>query len=434
MPWNVFVLGYDELGEQLLPRLRHREDYAFYGLLPLEEAVHAEDYNIAKLLDDAFTELAEFSGSVDAIVSYWDFPTSALAPLLRRRYGLPGPSLEAVLKCEHKYWSRVEQRRAVPECVPAFQALDPFAQNPVGDVELPYPFWIKPVKAHSSQLGFRVNDEGTLRRVLPIIRDGIGRFGGPSTEIMTYADVPGAIAAVTGHHCIAERIISAGRQCTLEGYVQGGKVHVYGVVDSIRDRRYRSVLSCYLYPSQLPESVQQRMIDYTRRVMTQIGYDDAPFNVEFYYDRQRDRIWLLEINSRVSRSHAAIFLLVDGAPHLQVMVDLAIGIPPRMPSGEGRYPIAAKRMIRVFHDGIVRRVPSAAEIARVQEAFPGAIVELNVREGMRLSELLHQDSYSYELGVVFLGAANERQLRERFRLCESMLPFTLEPVDRRATA
>lgn len=95
---------------------------------------------------------------------------------------------------------------------------------------------------------------------------------------------------------------------------------------------------------------------------------------------------------------------------------------------------SAKRMIQVFHDGIVRRVPSAAEIARVQEAFPGAIVELNVREGMRLSELLHQDSYSYELGVVFLGAANERQLRERFRLCESMLPFTLEPVDRRATA
>ena len=428
MPWNVFVLGYDEFGARLFPQLRHAADYSFHGLLPLDEAVHADHYSISKLREDAFRELDQFPASIDAIVSYWDFPASALAPLLRHRHGLPGPTLEAVLKCEHKYWGRVEQSRSIPDCVPGFQALDPFAEDAVSQVELDYPLWIKPVKAHSSQLGFRVDDPDALQRVLPIIREGIGRFGEPSEDIVRYADIPDDIATVTGHHCILESIISAGHQCTLEGYVHGGEVHVYGVVDTMRDAQQPSVLSCYIYPSQLPATIQERMIEYTRRLMAHIGYDDAPFNVEFYHDARDDQIWLLEVNSRLSRSHAPLFLLVDGAPHLQVMVDLGLGITPRMPSGEGRYQVAAKRMVRVFHDGIVRKAPSDAEIARVEAMFPGTVVEINVREGMRLSDLLHQDEYSYELAVVFLGADDPRQLRERYRLCETMLPFTIEPL------
>lgn len=428
MTWNVFVLGYDELGERVMTQLRHTADYSFYGLLPLDEVVNADRYSISKLREDAFRELDRFSGSVDAIVSYWDFPSSALAPLLRRRYGLPGPTLEAVLKCEHKYWSRVEQLHSIPDCVPRFQALDPFADDPVSDVELAYPFWIKPVKAHSSQLGFHVDDSDALRRVLPIIREGIGRFGEPLQDILQYADIPDNIATVTGHHCILESIVSAGHQCTLEGYVQGGEVHVYGVVDTIRHGRYPSVLTCYIYPSQLPETVQERMIQCTRQLMEHIRYDNAPFNIEFYHEPQNDQIWLLEVNSRLSRSHAPVFMLVDGAPHLQVMVDVGLGITPRMPRGEGRYQLAAKRMMRVFHDGIVRSIPSDADIARVEEMFPGTIVEINVREGMKLSDLLHQDSYSYELAVVFLGADNHQQLQERYDLCEEMLPFTIEPL------
>jgi len=430
VPWNVFILGYDELGRQLLPRLQHVEDYAFHGLLSLDEAVHTEDYDVDALLSEATAKLDRFPGTVDAVCSYWDFPTSGLAPLIRRHFGLRGPSLEAVLKCEHKYWSRVEQSRVVGDCIPAFQALDPFGDDPVGQVELPYPFWIKPVKAHSSQLGFRVDSPSVLERVIPEIRENIGRLADPFDRVVAHADVPSDIAAITGHQCIIEEIISAGRQFTLEGYVQDGQVHVYGVVDTIRDPRRRSVLCRYSYPSRLPRRVQHRMIEATTRLMTRIGYDDAPFNIEFYYDGRKDRIHLLEVNSRLSRSHAAVFLLVDGAPHFQVMVDVALGLKPRMPRRKGRYAVAAKHMMRVFSDGVVRRVPSEDRIRQVEERFPGTLVELNVEPGTRLSELLHQDSYSYELGVVFIGAHNDNELRHRIRACEAMLPFEIEPVVR----
>jgi biotin carboxylase len=429
MSWNVFVIGYDDLGKELLPQLNHAQDYEFHSLLTMDQVYLAEEYHFDEMVAEARRTIEGFSGSVDAIVGYWDFPTSALLPVLRRDFALRGPSLEAVLKCEHKYWSRLEQSRAVPECVPNFQALDPFDDAAAESLTLDYPFWLKPVKAHSSHLGFLIENARQLEEALPIIRQRIGRFGRPMDEVCAYAEMPDEVARVSGHHCVAESIISAGRQCTLEGYVQNGEVHLTGLVDSQRDERHRSVLLRYEYPSSLSGEIQERMLDYCRRVMHQIGFDEAPFNIEFYHDEESERIWLLEVNSRLSRSHAALFQLVDGAPHFQVMVDVALGIaPPRMPRGEGRYAIAAKQMLRVFEDGIVRRVPSQEEIRRVKEEMPGTLVDIEIQEGTRLSELLHQDSFSFEIGVLYIGADSEEDLERRIERCQEILTFEIDPL------
>ncbi|QOR40790.1 D-alanine--D-alanine ligase [Billgrantia diversa] len=428
MAWNIFMIGLDELSDHLLPHLRHAEEYVIHPLLALDEVVHADEYRFDRLLQDALDQLEQFPGSVDAIVGYWDFPTSLLAPVLCQRLGLRGPSLEAVLKCEHKYWSRLEQAKVVPEYVPSFQMLDPFDDRATESIHIDYPFWIKPVKAHSSRLGFHVADVEQLRDVLPLIRKGIGHFGRPFDDVMAYVELPEEIAAVTGHHCILESIISSGRQCTLEGYVQHGEVHLTGTVDSIRDSQHPSVLMRYEYPSTLPEPVQQRMLAATRGIIGQVGYDDAPFNIEFFYETDNDCVWLLEINTRISRSHAAIFHLVDGAPHIQVMVDVALGMAPRMPHREGLYPLAAKQMLRVFEDGVVRRVPSREDIQCVEEAFPGTVVDIDVHEGMRLSDLRHQDSFSWELGVLFIGADSHDELLSRIAWCSDRLSFDIEPL------
>jgi hypothetical protein len=64
--------------------------------------------------------LRSFDGPIDAVVGYWDLPSIVMLPILRREFGLRGPTLESVLRCQHKYWSRVEQARAVPDEVPGF--------------------------------------------------------------------------------------------------------------------------------------------------------------------------------------------------------------------------------------------------------------------------------------------------------------------------
>jgi hypothetical protein len=425
---NIFVLGLEHFNLAILESMPRADEYEFIGLLDYEEIVRPERVRLPESLAKAEEQLVSFSGSVDAIVGYWDFPTSSILPLLRRRFGLPTTSLEAVLKCEHKYWSRLEQQRAVAEHVPRFCAFDPFDDDPLSKIDLEFPFWIKPIKAHSSYLGFKIRHREDFQTAIRIIRDKIDLFGEPFNQVLSEAALPPEIAGIGGYHCIAEAVISAGRQCTLEGYALGGEVEVYGVIDSVREGEHRSSFSRYQYPSRLPRRVQERMVEAARRLVLHIGYDGSPFNVEFYWNDRTDEIALLEINARISKSHCPLFEEVDGSSHQQVMIDIALRQRPRFPRRKGCHRLAGKFMLRVFHDGIVARVPDATDIRRLRTIFPDARVRVIAHEGMRLSELRLQDSYSFEVAEIFLGARDQKQLLENYRRAVEVLNFRFEPL------
>jgi hypothetical protein len=53
-------------------------------------------------------------------------------------------------------------------------------------------------------------------------------------------------------------------------------------------------------------------------------------------------------------------------------------------------------------------------------------VALNVSIGQRLSELLEQDSYSYELADVFIGAQDEDELLRKYERCLEILTFEID--------
>lgn len=425
---NIFVVGLDPFNLRLLRAVRHADDYAFHGLLDYNEITAARRFDMEALLDKARGVLKAFPEPIDAIVGYWDFPTILMMPILRREFGLRGPTLESVLRCEHKYWSRIEQAKVVPDEVPRFALVDPFDDKAADDLDLAFPFWIKPVKAHSSLLGYRVRNRGELDHALGEIRAGIHHFAEPLDVIMSYADLPEEIAAVDGTKCIAEAIISNGRQCTLEGYAFEGEVEIYGIVDSIRGPN-RSSLVRYEYPSALPSRVKARMQASARAVIQAVGLDDAPFNMEFFYREADDSIALLEINARISKSHSPLFDKVEGVPHKEVMIDVALGKRPDYPARRGRFRYAAKYMPRIYgkhEDEVVVQVPSDAALRGLEERYPGTEIQLHVRPGMRLADNIHRDSYSYELAAVFLGADSRAALRRELHAISQALDIRLE--------
>jgi hypothetical protein len=123
-----------------------------------------------------------------------------------------------------------------------------------------------------------------------------------------------------------------------------------------------------------------------------------------------------------------MFELVDGSPNHQAMVRLALGQDPALPHRAGEYGVAAKWFLRRFEDGVVRRIPSEADLARVHEELPGVAVQVTAEEGERLSDMTQQDSYSFELADVYVGAADEQELVEKYERCLSMLPFEIEDL------
>lgn len=429
---NVFVMGLDRFHLDLLETIRDEDDeYQFLTLFEKSEIVHPPDLDYPTM-DDICAHAKElfdnFVGTVDGVMGYWDLPTSLAVPLIARKHGLPGAPLEAVARCEHKYWSRLEQAAAVPDLIGRFQALDPFDDDPLAGLELDYPFWIKPVKSHSSFLGYYIDRPETLLEHLPTIREKIGIMGRPMNEFLGHVDVPDEIAGVDGYHCIAEELISQGEQCTLEGYGWQGEIEIFGIIDSIRTGRYKSSFSRYQYPSMLPQPVQQRMIEAAERLMRGIGYEGAAFNIEFYWDPDSDRIRLLEVNARISKSHSPLFLMVDGAPNQKVPLHLAVGRKPVFPHRQGEFELAAKFMLRYFEDGLIERVPTEADIEAIRERYPEVRIRVLATQGTRLGDLDFQDSYSFEVAEIFVGGSSQQELQAKYEDVVDRLGFRISPL------
>lgn len=430
---NIFVMGLEPFNRELLETISVDEELCFRPLFEHDEVVHSPDEgypSLDSLIERADEEADRVQGGMDAVIGYWDFPTSCVVPMIAQHRGLPGPSLEAVARCEHKYWSRLEQRKVLPDYVPRFQAIDPFADDPLENLELDYPFWLKPVKAHSSFLGFHIDSAERFTEHLGEIRGNIELMGKPFNEFLAHVDRPAEVREVGGNHCIAEQTIASGYQCTLEGYSWKGEIEIIGIVDSIRSGKHRSSFTRYQYPSKLPVRVQERIIEASRQLMRHLDYDGAAFNIEYFWNRDSDRLSLLEINSRISKSHSPLFLMVDGATNQKVVLDLALGQRPQFPHREGTHKLAAKFMLRYFEDGILERVPTEKDIQRLRSKFSEARLRIVASEGARLSEQQKlRDSYSFEVAELFLGAECQKDLRERYRQALEILGFRVRPLD-----
>lgn len=420
---KVFVIGLEPFNLGMLESIAEGSDIEFHEALSAREAVDIEGpFKLMDLVHLAEERMDEY-GPADAILNYWDFPGSCIGPLLAKRNGLPGSDLEVVAKLEHKYWARVEMEKVIPEASASSCAVDPFAKSMRSQIDLDYPFWIKPFVSHSSYLGFRIEGEEDLRIAQKALREGIGLFGNPFNEFLEKIDIPDNLKGIDGCHCIAEKSIAADVQVTLEGYVFDGDVVIYGAIDSVRQGGAGSSFARYEYPSRLPKKVLARMERLVCKFLGHVGLNNSAFNVEFFWDRETDRVSLLEVNTRLSKSHAPLFQDVDGLSHQKVALDLALGYRPQFHKGVGNWPSAAKFMVRLFQDGKISRVPTHTEIHHMQTRYPEAMVQVLVEEGQKLSHLAFQDSYSFEIADIFIGGRSNEELIQKYADIMENLPF-----------
>ena len=429
MKRNVFVIALEDKQTRAMQTLRERKDLEIHGLLDVSTAVESDNVSFNHLLSLANEQLTAYPGTVDAIIAQWDFPTSVIVPILCQQHHLPSPSITSVLKCEHKYWSRLEQQKVVPDVVPKFCGIDPFAEDPLSQVTLDYPFWLKPVKAFSSHLGFKIESSLHFEQAIKEIRAGIRQLGDAFNEALAYIDVPEEIIHLDGNACIAEEIIS-GVQGAPEGSVFNGEFNIHGIISQPKAENSIALFDRLEYPSNLPEHVHHKMVETAKTFLAHIGYNNGCFNVEFMWDEAREKLWLIEVNTRISQSHSEIFVLVDGMSNHEIAVDIALGQRPSLLNRQGVAPIAAKCFIPFAHrDGVVKRIPSQAEIAALKARLPHTDVVIDVEPGQQLSHLMHQDSFCYRLGTLYVTGNTHEEIEQNYQYCLNVLSFDIEPID-----
>lgn len=421
MPKHFFVLGLDPLRQSFLERVPNAGDYRFHPLLDFEEVVTASSFDYDTMLEHAREQLRAFDEPIAGILGHWDFPTSVLLPHLCGEFGLRSATLEAALKCEHKYWCRLEQREALPDWTPAFCAIDPFADNPRTQIDIDYPFWLKPIKAHSSFLGFRIEDAEAFDRAMEQIRARIHRFGDPFNQALAHIPVPDSVGPVDGNWCIAEEIIT-GKQCGIEGALLDGQYRVHGIVDTVKDNKNLS-FTRYEYPSVWPRRARNEICEAGEKLLRHLGFDNAPFGIEFFWDERNNAFKVLEINTRISQSHSDQFIKVHGVSNHQIPIELALGRLSDLSDEHGKYRTAAKFMLRRYSDAELEEAPHEEAIEQIEQEFPDSKVVLTAKCGRRLSEQLVHDSYSYEIANIWLGAQNQRELLEQYQRLADRLHF-----------
>jgi biotin carboxylase len=395
-------------------------DYASTSLEDLICQVDGAEGLAADPLAEIDTILAKVAGiELAGVISSDDYPGSSLAAIIAKTLGLPGPSPEIILVCQHKYLSRLAQSKLAPEAVPPFWLID-VADGAFLPADLRFPLFAKPVKSFFSIGAERVDSAAELAALLPRWTS-LDQFFLPLDRMLErYAGT-----RIGTKRLIAEGLLK-GEQVTVEGYVYGGKAGIFGVVDSVM---FPGTLafSRFDYPSSLPEDVQARMGEIATRVMEGMGFDNGLFNIEMMYDADAGRVSIIEINPRMASQFADLYEKVDGTSSYTVLLDIAQGRAPRFTSRQGRYAFAASIVLRSFEDCIVAALPSEADIERRALAYPDIRVELHGRVGRKLSDEL-QDGRSYRYGIVNLGGSDRADVLAQFEVCHDRLGIVIQPL------
>jgi hypothetical protein len=369
----------------------------------------------------AFVEAAARGelGRIDGVTSSSDYPGATLAAAIATRLGLPGSRPECVLGASHKYYSRLAQREAVPDAVPGFAVLD--ARDPSAPAPLPFPFFLKPVKGAFSVLARRIDDEAALRRFLaaPAVRE----FGDEYMGIFNRLVETFTSFEVDGHGFVAEELLR-GDLVTLEGYVKDGRVEILGIVDSILHPG--GSFARFDYPSLLPAPVRERMAEVARRAIRRLGLEATLFNIEMTWERQIDRIAIVEINPRICGQFADLYQKVDGIHTYEIALALCTGAPLPAARG-GRYPMASSVPLRVFEPKRVLRAPAPADVAAAEALFPGTLVWSECSAGEALSDFdVDEDGASHRYAVVNLGGADRAEIEARLAEVAARLDYRME--------
>jgi hypothetical protein len=389
-----------------------RHDYIFYGENPREHLADFDPFRFMEGFEKDFEKMP-----LEGIIGTHDYPGSLLASILCEKYGLDSIGVLPNLLCQHKYYSRMIQKKTVPGAVPGFTLIDPHDPGHSGPPG--FPFFIKPVKSFFSIFAGRIDNQEQYEEYLSRFRRSGTGFSRPLSCLMEkYSDLE-----PYRNHLLAEELIE-GKQVTLEGYAYNNKVYFLGITDSVM---YPGTISFmrFDYPSRIPPEIEQRMKKVTVEVISAIGINNGMFNIEFFYDLETGDIKIIEINPRMASQFADLAEKVDGTNSYKIQVDLALGRKPRFEKGRGIHRYASSFVLRYFEDKRIKRLPGSKEVQKVLEMFPDTRIEVYGKKGALLSSEL-QDMQSYRCGIINLGGDSREDLEEKNRECREILGFELE--------
>ncbi len=354
------------------------------------------------------------------VVSHHEQFGALAAALVAQGAGLHGVRPEAVIACQHKLHARQVLQQVCPEANVSFEPLPArYGQDiPAG---LAYPRFAKPIKAAFSVLARQVDDRAALH--------ALTRFGAGELWVIRHLVEPFERVArarmphlPSAHGMLLEEPVRGARQYNLDGWVQGGQVHVLGLVDSMLYPGTQAFMR-FDHPSHLPAPVVQRALHVAQRFLAAVGFDNACFNMEFFHDAASGRLAVIEFNPRLASQFSDLYLRVQGIDSHALSLALATGADAaaliartRLPKRDG----AASSFVYRSFTRNAPPMPSAEQVRALKQVFPDAmLLTFPKSAGSIARDFKWLGSYRY--GILHLGGRDAADLRERCERASALL-------------
>jgi ATP-grasp domain len=412
---RILVLFPDEWDRAAVvdPRLTAGHEFIFEGfdLFSFPDNARLFTFNAHRFVDRMVARYRD--RSLAAVVTSDEQFGPFLASLIAEGLGLPRTPLGAILTLQHKFYARQAFDRVVPECNPRYGLISRGFRSEPG-VPLPFPFYVKPVKAAFSVLARRVDSYESLVRHTDFAwfeRAIIERLVKPFGDVMRRHSE----FTIEPFSMIAEEIVP-GRQVTVNGYVREGKVRLLGTVDSVMypdtDQFQR-----FQYPSTLPAEHLARLDAVAIRVLEGVGFTHGVFNIEMRIDPASGAIGLIEVNPRAAGQFYDLFERVDGYSLFGAVLALECGEEPTIRHRAGRDAHAASFVLRDFTGEGLTRWPAASDVETLQARHRDVRIMVYPKRGVDLKrEMKWLGSYRY--AIANLGASTLEAMFHRFeRIC-----------------
>jgi len=360
-----------------------------------------------------------------AVVSHHEQFGALAAALVAEAAGLPGARPEAIVACQHKLHARRVLQQVAPEATPAFSALEAAYGDPIPE-GLAYPCFVKPVKAAFSVLARRAASHAELtahtrfgRRERWVIRHLVEPF-----ERVARSRLP---EAGTAHRMMLEEPVSA-PQYNLDGWVQGGELHVLGFVDAQMVPGTQAFMRFDL-PSRLDPEHRARAADVARRFLEAVGFRDGFFNMEFFVEPHSGRLTVIEFNPRLASQFGDLYRRVLGRdPHAMALAIAAGEEAAAVPAAAPTAGAASSFVFRALSASRVPPMPSALQRARLHREFPDALLFEMPKSGRAL-ERDFKWLGSHRYGILHLGGRDPDDLRARCERASAMLGWPAPYAD-----
>jgi hypothetical protein len=390
-------------------------DHAGFDLFSFPSNARLPGFDLTRFVD-RLARRAPRAGWQAVTSNHEQFGALAAA-LLAERMGWPGTPVHAVLACQHKLHARRVLQQVAPEANTGFGLMASRYGERVPD-DIAYPVFVKPVKAAFSVLARTVRNRAELDALVSfgawelwVIRHLVEPF-----ERIAQQRLPEAGSA---HRMLLEQP-AHGLQFNLDGYFFKGELRPLGIVHS---EMYPGT-QCFrrfVYPCGLPDAARAKAIRVARDFLAAIGFDHGLFNMEFFYDADRDRLTVIEFNPRMASQFSDLYLRVDGVDLHRVALELAFGrdpaLLPRAPATAG---IAASFVYRSFDPAARPTMPSQARQDELARRFPDAMLFCFPKSAGQIARDFKWLS-SYRHGILHLGGADVADLAERCAEASALL-------------